>query len=145
MNFVLIDTFHKHLEQGMNIIERDSREAHYSKDKITYRKLIGDIIEAIQGNEQFVVDLSEAHSYFPDRFMIPKGKPEGMSFKMYFFIHLPNPAAHGYKNLINFNNEYPMGFPLDRPLSDERIFFNVPNAMMKSVKIYHEKSQEFGH
>lgn len=153
MNFVLLDQFHTHLTAGKNHIERNSRESHYSKDHTTYRDLYEHVMKAMKGEEEFHLDMTEAHNEIPMRFMLPMGKPEGMDFELMVFIYPYTPVKHTYDTAISagvgtgtrYMDTYPMGFPLDRPIDSEHTFENLPNLHMEDIKIYHKTEEEIQH
>jgi hypothetical protein len=148
MNFVQLDQFHHHLTVGKNVIERNSREADTAKDHTTYRQLYKHVMAALKGEEEYHLDMTEAHNEFPTRFMLPMGKPEGMEFEMFVFMYPYTAVKHTYDTAVSagvgsgtrYMDTYPMGYPLDRPVEGESFF--VPNSFMKFVKVYHKTEEQ---
>lgn len=149
MNFVQMDQFHHKLTSGKNLIERNSREAHTAKDRTPARQTFQHILKALKGEEEFHLDMTEAHNELPTRFMLPKGKPEGMEFQIIVAMYPYKPLKHTYDTAISagvgsgnrYMDNFPMGYPLDRPVDDEHSFF-VPNIFMEDVMIYHKTEEQ---
>lgn len=149
MNFVELDEFHATLMPGKNEIERNSRQSETAKDHTTYRALYKHVMAALKGEEEFHLDMTEAHNEFPTRFMIPMGKENGQEFQLFVFMYPYNPVKHTYDNVVSagigsgsrYMDTMPMGYPLDRPVMDEHTFL-VPNSHMEDVMIYHKTEAE---
>lgn len=126
----------------MNNFDRSSKDSWFFKGGyMTGDKYYRNILKAIQGNEPFTY--SEKMWGFPDHLMLPKGKPEGMRYKLFFYIG-PYEEAKYYEMPIF--GKFPFygksfGFPLDRPMYPW--FFHLENVYFKDVYIYHmeDKSQ----
>ncbi|XP_051165894.1 arylphorin subunit alpha-like isoform X2 [Leptopilina boulardi] len=138
MNFFELDRFEYHLKTGMNNVERKSTESTFTADDYTsfetyYRK----IVKAAEGNEPFTY--SEKLFGFPDRLLLPKGKREGMPYRLFCYVY-PFEEGKEYEFPI-FGKFYydgkAFGYPLDRPVKPW--FFSMPNAYFKDVMIYHSK------
>ncbi|KAF7389016.1 hypothetical protein HZH66_010153 [Vespula vulgaris] len=141
--FVMMEEFDVLLKQGMNNIEYASNEATYrmSSDKL-YKKLQN----AVSGSEPFTY-YEKVYAY-PERLTLPKGKPEGMKFKMFFYLSLYDESKTMNIELPIFGKMIydgkPSGFPLDRPMYTWKSF--TPNMYFKDVYIYNTKdSEKFSH
>lgn len=67
-NFVLFDFFKYSLQSGNNVIERNSRQNYwYSPDRTSFQQLYSKVNAALKGDEEFVLDGSEAYYGFPQR------------------------------------------------------------------------------
>lgn len=149
MNFVQLDQFHYTLTAGKNVIERNSRQADMAKDHTTYRQLYKHVMSSLKGEEEFHLDMTEAHNEFPMRFMLPMGKEAGMDFQMFVYMYQYKPMKHTYDTAksagvgtgTRYMDTFPLGYPLDRPVSDEHTFF-VPNSFMEEVMIYHKTEEQ---
>lgn len=152
MNFVEIDKFVYHMKSGKNVIERGCFEStKVVKDRTSYRDLYKHVMAAYKGEEEFPLDMSEAHNRFPYRFILPMGKVGGQVFQ--FFVYVS--PYHAPKGEVTFNkvissgvghgnryiDELPFGYPLDRPVEDEHTFF-VPNSFIEDVVIFHKQEHE---
>lgn len=98
--------------------------------------------KAIGGSEPFTY--SEKILGFPERIILPRGKPEGMRYKMFFFL-----SSMDESNMKSY--EIPLygkvtlddklfGFPLDRPMWAWN--FTIPNMHFKDVFIYNRPNEK---
>lgn len=122
---------------GVNNIERRSTESVFTMpDTMPMNMFMEKLNKAISGSAPFMY--SDRQFGFSERLTLPKGKPEGMKYKMFFFL---SPFDEG--NMHNI--EYPMfgkflsdgkapGFPLDRPMYAWN--YTIPNMAFKDVMIY---------
>lgn len=146
MNFVEIDKFVYTLKQGKNEIVRDPEENHYIHDRTTYKQLYKYVLNALEGKEEFNLDGQEAAYGFPYRYLLPKGKEEGMTYQFYVMVapykvyeadnKFYYPVATGY---YQYDDAYPLGYPFDRHIHEHE--FYVPNAYFKDVVIYHKPTK----
>ncbi|KAK1123771.1 hypothetical protein K0M31_008466 [Melipona bicolor] len=98
--------------------------------------------KAISGSEPFAY--SERMFGFPERLTLPRGKPEGMRFKMFFFLSpLEGGSINTYELPMIGKMTYdgrPFGFPLDRPTWSWN--FTIPNMYFKDVYIYNRQYEK---
>lgn len=136
------------MRQGANTIERRSSDSVYTmpdmmSSDVFYKKLE----KAVGGSEPFTY--YEKLFAFPERLTLPKGKPEGMRFKMFFYLSPFDETKMTTVELPIFGkfslDGKSFGFPLDRPMYPWKFF--TPNMFFKDVYIYHtnenEKSMHF--
>jgi hypothetical protein len=144
--FVEIDKFVVTLRQGANTIERRSTDSYYTVPDMTpadtyYKKLE----KAVGGSEPFTY--YEKLFGFPERLYLPKGKPEGMRYKMFFYLSPLDETKYTSVELPIFGKYMldgkPFGFPLDRPMHPWKFF--TPNMYYTDVFIYHNKETEKTH
>lgn len=145
-NFVLLDTFVYELQTGKNLIVRNSNDfTFFVKDRTTFYELYKQVMTAYTGGEKYQLHTSEAHTGFPARLMLPKGKRGGMPFQLYFIIspYLP-PTTKPHEGYIEGGYGYvdalPYGFPFDREIK-ENVWF-TPNMQYYDVKIFHKTEAE---
>lgn len=128
---------------GTNKIERSSHESIYvTPDDVPSELLYKKVLKAIDGVETFTY-ATKLYG-FPDRLMLPKGKKEGMPFKL--FVHIaPVDKTKSFK--INSPmwgtsamDGRPMGFPLDKPV--QAYNFTLSNLHFKDVFIFHKQLDE---
>lgn len=148
INFVELDKFVQTLTTGKNIIERRCEQTDMIKDRMSYRALCHHVMSALKGQEEFRLDLTEMRSGFPLRFMLPKGKVEGQEFLLYVYVCPYKPLTTKLtsdRRVLGSGTRYmdslPLGFPLDRPIEDEKMFM-VSNSYMKEIMIYHKTDEE---
>jgi hypothetical protein len=147
VNFVELDVFRYKFQAGQNVIERNSRQFYwYVPDRTTYKELYKKIWGAIEGVEEFQLDSSEAFYGFPNRLLLPKGKPEGQVFQIYVIINpyrapgrqevQQNYYFHRVGTGMNYIDNYAFGFPFDRQIVSSE--FKVPNFRFQDVVVYHK-------
>lgn len=131
------------VKQGTNVFERRSSDSAYTTPDMTpvdilYQKLD----KAISGSEPFTY--YEKLFGFPERLILPKGKPEGMRFKMFFYLSPFDETKSTNVELPVFGkfmlDGKPPGFPLDRPMYPWKFF--TSNMFFKDVYIYHATENE---
>jgi len=129
------------VRQGANAIERRSSDSVYvmpdmMSSDVFYKKLE----KAVSGSEPFTY--YEKLFGYPERLTLPKGKPEGMRFKMFFYLSPFDETKSTNMELPIFGkfifDGKPLGFPLDRPMWK----FFMPNMYFKDVYIYHTYENE---
>ncbi|XP_020280010.1 hexamerin-like [Pseudomyrmex gracilis] len=141
--FVEMDKFIVTLKQGSNTIERRSSDSAYTMPDMMSSDMFWTKLEkAISGNEPFTY--YEKIFNYPERLTLPKGKPEGMRFKMFFYLSPLDETKMSYVELPIFGKMMldgkPFGFPFDRPMYMWKS--SMPNMMMKDVYIYHTTESE---
>ncbi|KAM0731828.1 Arylphorin subunit alpha [Formica fusca] len=141
--FFEMDNFVVTLRQGMNTVERRSSDSIYTmSDMMSSDTFYKKLEKAVGGGEPFVY--YEKLFNLPERLTLPKGKPEGMRFKMFFYLSM-------FDDTKLMNIELPifgklmldgksLGFPLDRPMYPWKFF--TPNMLIKDVYIYHTTENE---
>ncbi|XP_053953854.1 larval serum protein 1 beta chain-like [Anastrepha ludens] len=163
-NFVELDEFVYELTVGENVIKRSSDDYLWTvKDRSTYTELYHYVMAAFDGKYELPLDISEPHSGFPDRLLLPKGWESGFPVQLFFHIA---PYQASVEQHSNFDSSYssgigsgtryidnkPFGYPLDRPI-DESELLAMSNIYFMDVSIYHnntlkqyyEEYENFGH
>ncbi|XP_018058979.1 PREDICTED: hexamerin-like [Atta colombica] len=142
MNFVEMDQWHVDLKPGTNKIERNSYESIYVvPDEVPSEVLYKKVMKAFEGGETFTYP--DQIYGFPDRLILPKGKKEGMPFKLFVCVSYFD-ETRAVKvdfpvwgpRVIDF---LPLGYPLDRPVAFN---FTAPNFYMRDVLIFHKQAEE---
>ncbi|XP_058830441.1 hexamerin-1.1-like [Topomyia yanbarensis] len=144
--FVEIDHYVVNLATGKNTIVRNSKDFFWSvKDRTTYVELYKKIMSAVGGNDEFILDMSEAHCGFPDRLILPKGWFGGMKMQFYFII-TPYTGTESMHDTVfdktymcgghRYVDKFPMGFPFDREI--KLTYWYTKNMLFKDVFIYHK-------
>ncbi|XP_033212250.1 uncharacterized protein LOC117169851 [Belonocnema kinseyi] len=143
MNFFELDNWVVDLKSGTNKIERSSHESLFvSRDEMPSTEFYNMILKSMEGSETYKYS-SQLHG-FPDRMMLPRGKPEGMVFKLFFYISPYDEAKSIKVDLPVFGTKLvevkPFGFPLDRPM----YYYDktVPNMYWKDVTIFHKNAED---
>ncbi|KYN01102.1 Hexamerin [Cyphomyrmex costatus] len=143
MNFIEMDQWNVDLKSGTNKIERNSYESIYVvPDEVPSEVLYKKVVKAIEGGETFTYP-GQIYG-FPDRLILPKGKKEGMLFKLFVCVsHFDETKATKVDSLIwgpRIMDLRPLGYPLDRPI--HTFNFSVPNFHMRDVLIFHKQAEE---
>jgi tyrosinase len=127
-----LDKFVVHLKPGQNVIHRSSESSSVTiPDRKGFKELTKTIEEAIEGKHDYNVNKKVRHCGLPQGLLLPKGKPEGMKFKLIVALtdHEHDFHAEHYHdcddnslsycgNLGGINpDKRPMGFPFDRKIA----------------------------
>ena len=127
----------------MNKIERSSHESLFVvRDQMPSTDFYNMIVKALEGGETYKYS-SQTYG-FPERMMLPIGKPEGMKFKLFVYIGPYEDAKSVKFDFPVFGTKLievkPMGFPLDRPM----YYYDrtVSNMYLKDVTIYHKNAED---
>jgi hypothetical protein len=145
-NFVLLDVFAYEFTAGKNVISRNSNDfSFFVKDRTTFYDLYKQVMTAVSTGEKYQLHTSEAHTGFPARLMLPKGKKGGMPFQFFFMVTpytAPTSKPHeGYDEFgYGYVDALPYGFPLDREI-DETYWF-TDNMHYHDVFIFHKTEAE---
>lgn len=111
------------------------------------------ILGAKNGDTNTKIDASEAYFGFPNRLLLPKGKPSGQTFQLFVCLNPFRSASihqqtqkdsEYYFSRVgtggNFIDTYPFGFPLDRSIDEYN--FSVPNCAFHDVVITHSTKED---
>lgn len=146
-NFVFLDIFKHSLVSGENVIKRSSDDImFYGSEQTTYYELYKRLLQAKSGETEWTADLYKGRCQFPKYVMVPKGKRDGMTFQLYFFIS----EFHAVKrsDIFAFNPAHECGvgsgqrffedrsilYPIDRHIDAKH--FYVPNMYFTDVEIH---------
>ena len=92
----------------------------------------------------------------PDRLLLPKGKEEGLEMVLMSFVsdgttdhtdtfqeggHYVGTHAHCGIHGQKYPDKRPMGFPIDRQITDFRMTGTVTNFKNTLVHVYHKKAE----
>lgn len=140
---------------GKNTFMRKSTEASMTIPDIpSFSKLIHDADAAVAGGAE-LNQLEHSRSCgLPNRMLLPKGTSEGMEFALavaitdahedaaYALMEAQDHQSHGQCGIHGekYPDHLPMGFPLDRKISDERVFLQADNIKYNIVKVFHKES-----
>jgi hypothetical protein len=143
-DFWEVDQYYTDLIVGNNVIKRFSKDFFWSvKDRTTYSELYRKMMMAIDGKEDFIYDMSEAHCGFPDRLLLPKGNKNGKPFTLYFIITKSTKTERevdlkftcGVGSGKKYFDDFARGYPFDRQI--DLLDFMTPNMYFKDVLIDH--------
>ncbi|KAK8731632.1 hypothetical protein OTU49_007399, partial [Cherax quadricarinatus] len=147
-NAIELDKFWTKLRPGYNKIVRKSKDSSVTVPDIpSFHYLMDRTEEALARGRKF--DLHEYVSALglPNRFLLPKGNRRGLELKVVVALtdgeadaavedlHTSTKFNHyGYRGVYPDNR--PHGYPLDRRVDDERIFYRLPNFQGITVKVF---------
>ncbi|XP_072944987.1 acidic juvenile hormone-suppressible protein 1-like [Epargyreus clarus] len=153
-NFFQLDQFTYELPAGECVIKRQSNENIYMVDGWrTFTQVYQRALDAYNGKRDFVLDGSEFFIGYPRRLLLPKGRVGGMPFVLMAYIHEYVAPKDPYGTGLNPKNvfglgtgsrrmtNYPLGFPLDRPLGQWQVD-NLENMHIQDVNIFHKPIPE---
>ncbi|KAG0724993.1 Hemocyanin C chain [Chionoecetes opilio] len=151
-NAIELDRFWVKLAPGANTITRSSKDSSVTVPDIPSFKTLMDKTEAAlsSGSELHLEEFASGLG-LPNRFLISKGKTEGMDFNLVLFVSdgAKDAAIEGlHENLAyihyggaggKYPDNRPHGYPLDRRVDDERIITGLTNFKSMEVKVYHHE------
>jgi hypothetical protein len=130
-NMIELDKFVIKLKNGQNVIRRSSESSSVTiPDRKGFREMIKEVNEALAGTREYFVDTkTTGHCGHPHGLLLPKGKVEGMKFKLIVALtnfeadFLPEytegtlPAV-SYCGVVGGKNpdKKPLGYPFDRKI-----------------------------
>lgn len=120
--FMELDKFETRLNPGRNAISRSSTQSSVT---LSSAKTFSQLIAEAEASEE---QTSSCSCGLPDHLLLPKGKPEGMSFQLVVMVTNSNEDrvtggsgqecqdAASYCGILNqlYPDKKPMGFPFDR-------------------------------
>ncbi|KAL7645607.1 UNVERIFIED_CONTAM: hypothetical protein RMT77_003993 [Armadillidium vulgare] len=148
-----LDKFWRTLRPGDNHIVRRSADASTTVPDIpSFSTLLERAESAVASGEDLGLSEYVRSCGIPNRLLIPKGTSEGMEFALFVAVtdgskdaaieglekneHGGSHAQCGIHGEI-YPDKRPLGFPLDRPIPDERILDKFPNLYKGIVTIVH--------
>ncbi|KAJ8957382.1 hypothetical protein NQ318_004862 [Aromia moschata] len=146
LNFVLIDYFVQNLKSGENVISRNSYDSYYyAPDSTSYVELYKQVLASAGQTEV----PSPNYFYFPRRLILPKGDSAGLPYQFYVIVYPYVPkegvTAGKYESYFypfegekQFYDSYSLGYPFDRFIKYEQLYYKVPNSWFQEAKIYHK-------
>lgn len=141
---------------GESVIRRNSENIFASvHDQVSTSKLYNSVKEALEGKSEFLYEKIDRHCGFPSRFVLPKGKIEGLP--LVFFVAVTPVTADKFSDLYFDTRDHSalgcgkglglfpqdghaMGFPFDRRI--KKTHFYVPNFYEKEVVVFHKRTNE---
>ncbi|XP_015177942.1 PREDICTED: arylphorin subunit beta-like [Polistes dominula] len=140
--FYQIDNWILDLNAGINKIDRSSKDCYYlSPDpepgEVFYKK----IEKALDGSE--TLKYNERVYGFPERLLLPKGKPEGFPLRMFIYVSpvLDEPKIYSSRIFGDYKfDDKPAGFPLDKPTVN--FHYDGSNMLLKDVFVFHKDETE---
>ncbi|XP_076243329.1 hexamerin 70a [Calliopsis andreniformis] len=143
MNFMEMDEWVVDLKMGSNKIERSSHESIFvMPDEVPSDVFYKKLLASIEGSDSFSYSMQPYG--FPDRLILPKGKKEGMPYKLFVVVSPFDEAKAAHMDSPIWgrmlHDGRPMGFPFDRPV--DPLHFMTPNMFLKDVVIFHKEVEQ---
>ncbi|XP_021915492.1 hemocyanin-like isoform X2 [Zootermopsis nevadensis] len=156
--FIELDHFPVSLQHGDNVVTRSSADSAVTiPEPRGFSQLMGDVQKSIRGEQVFTYDKYYRHCGFPHRLLLPKGKPEGMTYKLYVVVtdydkdivtagmkpeEIESLPSLGYCGVMDgkIPDGKPMGFPFDRRVVSEEQFL-TPNMKVVDLTIKNVKQK----
>nr|CAD7194814.1 unnamed protein product [Timema douglasi] len=147
-----LDRFPVKLNAGDNVITRNSEDSIVTiPEPRSFPELLHEVQQALKGDEEYIVDKHYRHCGIPHRLLLPKGRTEGMAYKLLIVItDYSKDAIHpkiqpedvedysslGYCGVMEgkIPDSKPMGYPFDRPIQSMDNFF-TPNFKVLDLTI----------
>ena len=136
------------------IIHKSSESSVTVPDSVSFASLIEKADAAVAAGQQSSgMEEYSRNCGIPDRLLLPKGNEQGLEFALFAFV---NDGSHDHTDSFDLDGHYggthaqcgihgqkypdlrPMGFPLDRHISDSRIATTISNFKKTYVKVYHK-------
>merc|ERR550519_2676932 len=153
-----MDKFWVHLTPGANTIVRKSSESAVTvPDLPSFAEMMEKTDAAVAAHaETSGLENLSRNCGIPDRLLLPKGKEEGLEMILMSFIsdgshdhtdtfevdeHYDGTHAHCGIHGQKYPDKRPMGYPIDRQITDFRMTATVTNFKNTLVKIFHKKSE----
>lgn len=140
---------------GANHIERASSQSSVTvPDLPSFQQLLHKATEALASGQDLELQEFERSCGIPNRMLLPKGKPNGMDFTLVVAVsngsedrvaefeeELEDSTTHAHCGIHGqkYPDKRPMGYPLERRISDQRVILDTPNIKHTYVKIYHDE------
>ncbi|XP_018012847.1 hemocyanin-like [Hyalella azteca] len=150
-NCIEMDKFWTKLSAGDNVIKRKSSDSSVTvPDVPSFQTLITEADKAVAGSSDFDFAHYARSCGIPNRMLLPKGTENGMEFALVVSVTdgesdeqhdaLEDATTESHTQCGIHGEKYPdhqpMGFPLDRPIPDERVFLSSDNNAYTIVKVY---------
>nr|C0HLU8.1 RecName: Full=Hemocyanin subunit [Scylla serrata]P84293.1 RecName: Full=Hemocyanin subunit 2; AltName: Full=CaeSS2 [Carcinus aestuarii] len=145
-----MDKFWVMLEHGHHSIDRSSFDSTVTiPDRPSFHDIEDRTSEAIPHGKELHIEEFESVTGLPNRFLIPKGLVKGKDMDVMVAVtsgeglaaveglhRSANFAHHGCPE-VRYPDKRPHGYPLYRPVDDERIITGVTNFKHIQVKVFH--------
>ncbi|KAJ8923135.1 hypothetical protein NQ315_001689 [Exocentrus adspersus] len=150
-NFVLLDYFVYELQSGENVISRNSYDSSlYGQDVTSYRDLYRQVLSG-SGSQQSFARSRQNYFRFPQRFLLPRGSVQGTPYQFYVIAYPYQPREsqlnqdfrsyfYPYVGKEQFYDSYSLGYPFDRPIVFDQLFYDVPNSYFYETQVYHREN-----
>ncbi|XP_060656000.1 fat-body protein 1 [Drosophila nasuta] len=150
-NFVLLDAIKVQLQSGRNRIQHRSTNIEWTtRDFTPISEIYRRVMTTLRGQreELSVNELVGENGRFPQRLLLPRGRPEGLPMQLFVIISpierqqqqvvLENSAGLMGISQAAIEDRRPLGYPLDRRIDNEQQLLSMPNVYLQDVVIVQE-------
>ncbi|KAL7729296.1 hypothetical protein ACLKA6_008875 [Drosophila palustris] len=150
-NFVLLDAIRARLQSGRNRVQHRSTNIGWTTRDVTpYSEIYRRVMNTMRGQQEqlTVEDLVGDNGRFPQRLLLPHGRPEGLPMQLLVIVSPLERQEHrvllertgGLMGISQaaIEDKRPLGFPLDRRIDNEQELLANSNVQLQNVVILHE-------
>ncbi|KAM8707642.1 hypothetical protein ACLKA7_014728 [Drosophila subpalustris] len=150
-SFVLLDAIRAKLQSGRNRVQHRSTNIGWTTRDVTpYSEIYRRVMNTMRGQQEqlTVEDLVGDNGRFPQRLLLPHGRPEGLPMQLLVIVsplerqehRVPLERTGGLMGISQgaIEDKRPLGFPLDRRIDNEQDLLANSNVQLQNVVIFHE-------
>lgn len=147
-DFVLLDAQNVRLQMGRNRIQQRSIDIPWtSRDVTPLAEIYRRVMLQMRGQQELgVQELVGENGRFPQRLLLPRGRPEGLPMQLLVVV---SPVIEMVEREIvpeisigigqaSLQDIRPLGYPLDRRIDNEQALLQLPNVQIQDVVIVQE-------
>lgn len=153
-DFVLLNALRIELQPGRNRIQQRSTNLEWtSRDATPYSEIYRRVMTSVRGQQQeqnSISDLVGENGRFPQRLLLPRGRPEGLPMQLLVIVSPVEQQEQDERvrlerfdgvigiSQASIEDNRPLGYPLDRRLDNEQQLLRLPNVQIQDVLIVQE-------
>lgn len=154
-DFVLLDTIKVELQSGRNRIQQRSTNFDWTtRDATPFSEIYRRVMTSVRGQQKqqeqnSISDLVGENGRFPQRLLLPRGRPEGLPMQLLVIVSPVLQQQQESVRLERFDgvmgisqasieDNRPLGYPLDRRLDNEQQLLRFSNVQLQDVVIVQE-------
>ncbi|XP_017139066.1 fat-body protein 1 [Drosophila miranda] len=147
-DFLLLDAINVELQAGTNRIQHRSIDIPWtSRDVTPLSEIYRRVMMHLRGQQELdIQELVGENGRFPQRLLLPRGRPEGLPMQLLMIV---SPVLEQQERRIipsislgigsaSLQDVRPLGYPLDRPITNEQELLQLPNVHLQDVVIVQE-------
>ncbi|KAI8122035.1 Fat-body protein 1 [Lucilia cuprina] len=146
-NVIVLDITTAQLNPGHNVLKLRSNDITLTaRDTTPLTQIYQHVMQALNGNIQLPCNLLVGQTNrLPHRLLLPRGRTNGLPMQLITVITRVQQQSVGLRNQgsssaldILLLDHLPLNYPLHCDITDLDGVVNMPNLMVKDVKIYHD-------
>ncbi|BFF96595.1 fat-body protein 1 [Drosophila madeirensis] len=147
-DFVLLNAINVELKSGTNRIQQRSIDIPWtSRDVTPLSEIYRRVMMQLRGQQELdTQELVGENGRFPQRLLLPRGRPEGLPMQLLVIV---SPVLEQQQRSIipsvslgigsaSLQDIRPLGYPLDRPITNVQELLQLPNVQLQDVVIVQE-------